>query len=65
MQKSITLLCRFQATAQDYNKSRDLAAARKKGRMENCYLEKGAGYEKSLWILLQKCYQQVVGDLEA
>ena len=66
MQKSITLLSSFQATAQDYNKSHDLAAARKKGKMENCaILRKGPGISTGLWILLQKRYQQVVGDLEA
>ena len=46
MQKSITLLSSFQATVQDYNQSRDAAAAREKGKMENCYLEKGAGEKR-------------------
>lgn len=44
MQKSITLPSSFQATVQDYNQSHDIAAAREKGKMENCaILRKGIG----------------------
>lgn len=63
MQKSITLLSSFQATVQDYNQSHDAAAAREKGKMENCaILRKGLGRSRALWLLLQKYHQQVVGD---